>query len=71
MDVQVDGLGQIQAEDAHDGFGIDDITAGNQIKIAVEAVDLIDKLLDFVDRIEQDFYFCVQGETPLFQKKFY
>ena len=32
VDIQFDGLGQIQAEDAHDGFCIDDIPAGYQIK---------------------------------------
>ena len=33
MDVQVDGFGKIKAEDTHDGFCIDDISAGDQIEI--------------------------------------
>ena len=35
MDIQVDGLGQIQAENTHDRLGVDHISAGYEIKITV------------------------------------
>ena len=41
MDVQVDGFGKIQAEDTHDGFCIDDISAGDQIEIIVKFGNVI------------------------------
>ena len=36
MDVQVDGFGKIEAEDTHDGFCIDDVSAGYQIEVNIE-----------------------------------
>ena len=36
MYVQINGFGQIQAEDTHNGFGINNISAGYKVKIAVE-----------------------------------
>ena len=36
MDVEVDRLGKIQAEDTHDGFCIDDVSAGYQIEVNIE-----------------------------------
>ena len=36
VDLQRDGLGEVQAEDAHDGFGIDNIAAGDQIEVGVK-----------------------------------
>ena len=41
MDVQVDGFGKIKAEDTHDGFCIDDISAGDQIEIIVKFGNVI------------------------------
>ena len=41
MDVEVDRLGKIQAEDTHDGFCIDDISAGDQIEIIVKFGNVI------------------------------
>jgi len=52
MDVQVDRLGKIKAEDSHDGLCIDHIAAGDQIKIIGVTVDIIDKLFYFVDRVK-------------------
>ena len=36
VDVEFDGLAQIQREDSHDGLGVDHITAGYQVKVIVE-----------------------------------
>ena len=44
VDVQVDRFGKIQTEDTHDRFGIDHISSGNQIKIAVEFADLCSQM---------------------------
>jgi hypothetical protein len=52
VDVQVDGLGKIQAEDAHDGLGVDYVSSGYQVKIKIKFGNLIDKGLYLVDGIE-------------------
>ena len=52
MNVQVDRLGKVEAEDSHNGLCVNYITAGYQIEIIGEAVNIIDKLLYFVDRIK-------------------
>ena len=36
MDIKVNRLGQIQAEDAHNGLCVNNISAGNQIKINIK-----------------------------------
>ena len=52
MDVEVDRLGKIQAEDTHDGFCIDHISSGYQIKIAVEFTDFVHKCLHFINGLQ-------------------
>ena len=52
MDVEVDRLGKIQAEDTHDGFCIDNISAGYEIKIAVEFADLVYECLHLIDGVQ-------------------
>ena len=52
MDVQFDGLGKIQTEDAHDRFGVDHISAGYEIKIEVIFGNIIYKSFDFVNRVK-------------------
>ena len=54
MDIQVDRLGQIQTENTHDGFCVNDITAGDEIEIKIETVNIIYKSLDFIDLIQLD-----------------
>ena len=51
MNVQIDRLGKIQAEDTHDGLCIDDVSSGYEVEIIVELGDVIYKRLYFVDRI--------------------
>ena len=41
VDVQVDRFGKIKAENTHDGFCIDDISAGDQIEIIVKFGNVI------------------------------
>ena len=55
MDIQVDRLGQIQTENTHDGFCVNDITAGDEIEIKIETVNIIYKSLDFIDGIQRNF----------------
>ena len=43
MDVQLDGFGQIQAEDSHDGLCVDDISSGYKVKVAVELCNVVYK----------------------------
>lgn len=52
VDVQVDRFGKIKAENTHDRFGIDYISSGYQIKIAVEFTDFVHKCLHFIDGIQ-------------------
>jgi len=54
MDGQVDGLGKIQAENAHDGLCIDNITSGSQIEIVVEPVYQVYKIFDTRNGVETD-----------------
>ena len=51
MDVEVDRLGKIQAEDTHDGFCVDDVTAGYQVKIIVKLRDVGYEGFHFIDRV--------------------
>ena len=41
MDVQVDGLGKVKAEDTHDRLCIYDVSSGHKIKIIIELSDII------------------------------
>ena len=49
MDLHLNGLGEIQAENAHDGFSVYSIPAGNQVNVKLIMADSVDKLLDIVD----------------------
>ena len=48
---KIDGLGEIQAEDAHDGLGVDHVSSGYQIKIHVKLGQIVYERLNFIDRI--------------------
>ena len=52
MNVKLDCFGQIQTEDSHDGFGIDHISAGYQIKIEIKFGNVVHKGFHLVDRIK-------------------
>jgi hypothetical protein len=41
MDVQVDRLGKIQAEDTHDGLCINYVSAGYKIEIIIELSNIV------------------------------
>ena len=43
MNGEINRFGKIQTEDSHDGFCINDISAGNQIEIVLELRDRINK----------------------------
>ena len=51
VNVQVDGLGKIQAEDTHDGFCIDNVSAGYKIEIVIKLGNIVYKRLYLVDRV--------------------
>ncbi len=51
VDVKVDRLGEIQAEDTHDGFGVNHISAGYQIEVIIEFGDIIYKRFYLVNRV--------------------
>ena len=51
VDVELDGLAQIEREDSHDGLGIDHVAAGYQVKIIVKTGNIINERLDFIDRV--------------------
>lgn len=54
VNFDVDRFGQIQAENAHDRFGIDNIAAGRQIDIVGKIVDDPNEFFDIIDRFEMD-----------------
>ena len=49
MDVEVDGLGKIEAEDTHDGLSVDYVSAGNKIEVILELGNVIYEALYLVD----------------------
>ena len=51
MDVQVDGFGKIKAEDTHDGFCVDDVSAGNKVEIGIKLGKVIYKRFHFIDGV--------------------
>ena len=51
VDVQVDRFGKVEAEDSHDGFCVDYVSSGYQIKIKIEFGNVVDERFYFVDRI--------------------
>ena len=51
MDVQVDRLGKIQAEDTHDGLCINYVSAGYQIEIIIELSNIVYERLYLINRI--------------------
>ena len=54
VDVQVDGLGQIQGEDSHDRLRVDDVTSGDEIEVLVKFGEVVDKGFYLVDGIERN-----------------
>jgi hypothetical protein len=51
MNVEINRLGEIQAEDAHNRFRVNDISAGNEIKVIFELGDVIHERFNFIDRV--------------------
>ena len=51
VDRKLDGLGKVKAEDSHNGFGIDDVSSGYQVKIIVKLGDLVDERFYFIDGV--------------------
>ena len=51
VNVELDGLAQVQGKDAHDGLGVNNITTGYQVEVIVETGNIIDEGLNFIDRI--------------------
>ena len=49
VDVEVDGLGKIEAEDTHDGLSVDYVSAGNKIEVIFELGNVIYEALYLVD----------------------
>ena len=51
VDIQIDRLGKIQAEDTHDGFCVDDVSAGNKVEIGIKLCKVVYKRLHFIDGV--------------------
>lgn len=54
MDIYTNRFAEVQAEDAHNGFCVNDIAARCQIHVKVEFVDNVDEVLDVIDRPEHN-----------------
>jgi hypothetical protein len=52
MDLKHYWMGQIQAEDPHDGFGIYNVTTRYQVHVIREIVDDPDEFFDIMDRFQ-------------------
>ena len=50
--LQLDRLGQIQAENAHDRLCVDGITTGHQINVIVKQQNLVYEILYIIDCIQ-------------------
>jgi len=48
MNLHPDGLAQVQAEDAHDGLGINNVPPGCKVYVKIILVDDIDKILHII-----------------------
>lgn len=51
MNCKVDRFGQIQTEDTHDGFCVDDVSAGNKVEIGIKLGKVIYKRFHFIDGV--------------------
>ena len=51
VDVQIDGFGQIQAENTHNGLCVDYVSAGYQIKVNVKLGQVVNERLYFINGI--------------------
>ena|SRR5699024_10388379 len=51
---QLNGLGQIQTENTHNGFGVDGVASGNQIHIKVIFANNVYKALDIIDGVQHN-----------------
>ena len=49
VDIEIDGLGKIKAEDTHDGLCINYVSSGYKVEIIVELGDVIYKTLYLIN----------------------
>ena len=56
MNIQIDRFGQVQTENTHDRFCVDDISSGYKIEIVVKFCDLIYERFHFIDRVQRNLY---------------
>ena len=64
VNLQGDGLGKVQAEDAQDGLAVDDVTADAQVDVIRMTVYDIDKGLDVLCKAQLDIH-CFHVVVPL------
>lgn len=66
VNIQVNRLGQIKRENAHDGLCIDDIPAGNQIEIGIKLCDIIYKRFNLINGV-QGYFNSFQNVSLLYK----
>ena len=49
VDVEVDGLGKIKAEDNHNGLSVDNVSSGYKVEIVLELGNVVNEALYLVD----------------------
>ena len=49
VDVEVDRLGKIKAEDTHNGLSVDNVSSGYKVEIIFELGDVVNEALYLVD----------------------
>lgn len=55
MDIQGQLLGEVEAEDTHDGLSVDGVSAGYDINVILAAGNDSYEILDVVDGVNVDF----------------
>ena len=56
VDIQGQLLGEVEAEDTHDGLSVDGVSAGYDINVILAAGNDSYEILDVVDGVNVDFY---------------
>ena len=55
VDVQLNGLGEVQREQTHQGLGVDDVAAGNGVYTVFAVGSGVDEITDIADSVQFNF----------------
>lgn len=55
VDVQLNGLGEVQREQTHQGLGVDNVAAGNGVYTVLAVGSGVDEITDIADSVQFNF----------------